>query len=137
VRRDGCYLIRQRPNRRGSPMPGYWEFPGGKCEANETPEAATLRECREEAGLDVAALRTRRVITHQYAHGLVELHYVDCTCNLPSAEPSTESGFRWVPARQLPSYQFPQANEPIVHELAAERIRAASGSERSARHESS
>jgi 8-oxo-dGTP diphosphatase len=118
IRRGGMYLIRRRPDRPGSPMPGVWEFPGGKSEPGETPAAATRRECREETGLDIVVGPVRRVITHRYAHGLVELHYFDGTTEDPAAEPAPGSGFLWIPARMLPSLRFPEANGPILDELA-------------------
>lgn len=118
IHRDGMYLIRRRPDLPGSPMPGVWEFPGGKCEPGETPADATLREGREETGIGLVLGPLRRVITHRYAHGLVELHYFDCTPEDPHAEPSPDSGFLWVPARMLPSLTFPEANGPVLDELA-------------------
>lgn len=120
VSRNGHYLIRQRPALPGSPMPGLWEFPGGKCEARETPAEAAARECREEAGLDVAVARLRMAINHRYPHGLVALSYFDCRCTQPAAEPLPASGFCWVPARELPSLHFPEANQPVLEALARE-----------------
>ncbi len=118
VCREGRYLIRQRPEVPGSPMPGYWEFPGGKCEGDETPEEAARRECWEEAGMRVVAGSARRVIKHEYPHGLVELHYIDCEPEDCRDGPRDGSGFRWVLAAELPRYRFPEANEPILRELA-------------------
>src|SRR4051794_41476076 len=91
VARDGRYLVRQRPP--GGPMAGVWEFPGGKCEPGETPEAATLRECEEETGLAVVVgpLRSRRV--HRYVHAWVELSYYDCSVANPGDEPDPATGF--------------------------------------------
>jgi 8-oxo-dGTP diphosphatase len=120
VARDGSWLIRRRPEAPGSPMPGYWEFPGGKCDGEETPEEATVRECWEEAGLRVVIGSKRRTIRHRYEHGSVELHYVDCRLADPTAEPCPRSGFLWVPAAELCAYQFPEANGPILSELARE-----------------
>jgi 8-oxo-dGTP diphosphatase len=120
VARDGRYLIRQRPELPGSPMPGYWEFAGGKCEPGETAEEAARRECGEEIGVPVRVRRLRQVITHQYPHGLVELYYFDCELADPTAEPSASSGFRWVEAQDLPAYRFPGANEPVVEDLVRE-----------------
>jgi mutator protein MutT len=116
VGRGGRYLIRQRPP--GTAMAGYWEFPGGKCEPGETPEQATLRECREETGLDVHLGPLRRVVVHRYPHAWVELSYFDCTTADPRAEPALETGFRWVHAARLPNLPFPDANGPILEELA-------------------
>ena len=50
---DGRVLLAQRPE--GKPMAGLWEFPGGKIEAGETPEASLIRELKEELGIDVTA----------------------------------------------------------------------------------
>ncbi len=118
VGRDGRYLIRQR--RPGQIMAGVWEFPGGKCEPGEPAEAATERECREEAGLAVVVERLRSRVVHRYPHGLVELSYYDCRTLDPKAEPADGSGFRWVAAADLPGYTFPGANERVVAGLAAE-----------------
>ena len=76
VGRDGRYLIRRRPP--GSSMPGVWEFPGGKCEPGESSEAAAVRECREETGMDVVPRHLRQVITYRYPHAWVEMAYHDC-----------------------------------------------------------
>jgi mutator protein MutT len=120
VGRQGYYLIRERPARAGSPMPGFWEFPGGKCEQGESPEAAAVRECWEETALRVVVGRQRRVITHQYPHGLVELHYRDCLLEDAATPPAADSGFRWVAAAELAGLRFPDANDPILKELAEE-----------------
>ncbi len=98
-------------------MPGLWEFPGGKCEVGETPSQASKRECREEVGVEVVIGRLRRVTTHQYAHGFIELQYFDASTLDPRAEPDPNSGFVWVPASNLDQYTFPEANEPIIAEL--------------------
>jgi mutator protein MutT len=118
VGRAGYYLIRRRPELPDSPMPGYWEFPGGKCEPGESPAAACARECREETGLDVNVAALRRVVTHHYPHGEVRLHYYDCELVNAFDEPVPASGFHWVAAADLPGLRFPDANEPIVDELA-------------------
>ena len=117
IERRGSYLIRQRPE--GSTMAGVWEFPGGKVEAGESPEAATARECWEEVGLAIEVGPMVRRVVHQYPHGLVELSYYQARLSDPDAEPAPESGFRWVLAADLPSYTFPEANEALVATLAS------------------
>jgi 8-oxo-dGTP diphosphatase len=126
VRRADCFLVRRRPA--GTVYAGYWEFPGGKCEPGEDPARATARECLEEIGLPVIVGRLRRVTTHRYPHGLVELHFYDCTTEDPASEPADGTGFRWVPADKLAALRFPEANEDVVEELA--RGHAAGGSRR-------
>jgi 8-oxo-dGTP diphosphatase len=118
IRRADRFLVRRRPE--GTVYAGYWEFPGGKCEPGETPDQATARECLEEIGLRVVVGPLRRVTTHRYPHGLVELFFYDCTTEDPIAEPSDGTGFRWVPADQLTALRFPEANEDVVEELARE-----------------
>ena len=118
VRRGNRYLVRRRPA--GTVYAGYWEFPGGKCEPGEDPAAATERECREEIGLRVLVGALRRTISYRYAHGLVELFFFNCRTEDAGAEPPGCTGFCWVPADELRTLQFPEANEIILEELARE-----------------
>ncbi len=122
IRRGGCYLIRLRPE--GTVYAGYWEFPGGKCEPGETPEQATVRECREETGLDIVPCGLRRTIEHTYPHGRVRLAFFDCEPRDPTAEPEPRHGCRWVRPHELVQYRFPEATEEILDELAAEELSA-------------
>lgn len=120
ISRDGRYLVRRRPPMPGSPMPGFWEFPGGKCEPGEPPEDCVRREILEEVGRPIIVDRLRRVIEHVYPHGHVLLHFFDGHLADPSAEPDPDAGFVWLAVRDLLPLPFPGANEPILAELAAE-----------------
>jgi mutator protein MutT len=120
IGRAGRFLIRQRPPLPGSPMPGVWEFPGGKCHAGETPGQCVLREVLEEVGVEVRVVRLRCVVRHLYPHGDVELHFFDCVTLNATAEPAAGSGFRWATASELPRLEFPGANDVIIAELVAE-----------------
>lgn len=131
IGRAGRFLIRRRPPLPGSPMPGYWEFPGGKCESDETPEQTVRRECLEEVGISILPKSLRRVLVHRYPHGLVQLYFFDCETTDPSAEPTEGSGFLWVEAPALSGYQFPGANEPIVADLIAEAEAGSASHDRS------
>ena len=77
-----------------------------------------LRECLEETGLRVKVGRLRLCTRYRYPHGLVELHFHDCTPHDSAAEPAVETGFRWVPARELAALRFPEANEAVIEQLA-------------------
>jgi 8-oxo-dGTP diphosphatase len=117
IGRGGRYLIRRRPE--GSAMAGYWEFPGGKCEPGESPEAATARECLEEVGVAVVVGGLVHQVIHQYPHGLVELNYFQCATRKVNAEPEAGSGFVWTLATDLPDFRFPEANGVVIAVLAA------------------
>lgn len=115
VERDGRFLVGVRPD--GVPLAGYAEFPGGKCEAGETPEACAVRECREEAGLAVEAVRVLDQRTWEYPHGRVELSFVLCR-PVDDAEPLAL--FRWVARGKLAGLRFPEANAVLVERLIRE-----------------
>lgn len=76
-RDDGQFLLGQRGP--GTFYPGYWEFPGGKVEAGETPRDAIVRELREELGIEVIAATPWIVREHVYAHAHVRLHFFRIT----------------------------------------------------------
>jgi 8-oxo-dGTP diphosphatase len=118
ISRNGRFLVRRRPEE--TVYAGYWEFPGGKCEPGELPVEAVERECLEETGMAIVVGRRRCMTLHRYPHGLVELHFHDCTPAEAASEPEADTGFCWVPAQELTALRFPEANEPIVAELARE-----------------
>ena len=76
-RDDGQFLLGQRGP--GTFYPGYWEFPGGKVEAGETPRDALIRELREELGIEVLEASPWIVREHVYEHAHVRLHFFRVT----------------------------------------------------------
>jgi hypothetical protein len=60
----------------------------------------------------------RRITKYHYPHGLVELFFFDCSTEDGTAEPAESTGFCWIPAAELRALRFPEANEPILEELA-------------------
>jgi 8-oxo-dGTP diphosphatase len=77
LRADGQYLLGQRGP--GTFYPGYWEFPGGKVEAGETPHDAIVRELHEELGIEVTEATPWIVREHVYEHAHVRLHFFRVT----------------------------------------------------------
>ena len=111
---DGRVLLAQRPQ--GKPMAGLWEFPGGKVEPNETPEAALIRELHEELGIDTWAscLAPLTFASHAYPefHLLMPLF----ACRRWQGTPSPREGqaLAWVRARELRDYPMPPADVPLI-----------------------
>ena len=114
---DGRVLITQRPA--GKALEGYWEFPGGKVETGETPEATLIRELNEELGIDVTAacLAPLTFASHAYEHfHLLMPLYV---CRRWSGIPAAREGqtLKWVRARNLGDYKMPPADLPLIAPL--------------------
>lgn len=113
VESAGQFLVGVRAD--GVALAGKHEFPGGKCEADETPKSCAVRECREETGLLVVPREQLTTLIHQYDHGTVELHFWRCSLSpdLPDcATPKAE--FQWISQAVLPSLDFPEANAAVV-----------------------
>lgn len=112
VRHHGRYLVGQRPV--GVALAGFFEFPGGKIEVGETSSEAAVRECREEAGIDVHAeellLRHREV----YPHGEVQLDFWECSPCEKEEDLPVNSPFYWALASELLELEFPEGNREIL-----------------------
>lgn len=116
VEQDGCFLIGQRPE--GVPLAGLWEFPGGKIEPGETPEAAAVRECFEEAGIPVEAMSRYPQHVQPYEHDRVLLLFIACR-PVGQAVSEPRVPFRWVPRVDLSRYEFPSGNRALLELLLA------------------
>jgi len=111
---DGRVLIGRRPE--GKPLAGLWEFPGGKVHDGETPEAALIRELREELAIDTAAscLAPLTFASHAYEdfHLLMPLYV--CRKWKGIVTPLEGQTLKWVRAGDLPGYPMPPADIPLV-----------------------
>jgi 8-oxo-dGTP diphosphatase len=111
---DGRVLLAQRPE--GKSMAGLWEFPGGKIESGETPEAALIRELQEELGIDTWAscLAPLSFASHAYAdfHLLMPLFI----CRKWQGQPQSREGqaLKWVRPADLRNYPMPAADLPLI-----------------------
>jgi 8-oxo-dGTP diphosphatase len=122
-REDRRLLIGQR--RKDDTSPLKWEFPGGKVENGEVPEAALARELREELGATLQQAIEIGRVRHQYANRLDELEIRFFAVKIGAAElaPRPFEQIAWVLPRELSSYDFLAANSQIVAQLATGRIR--------------
>lgn len=112
---EGRYLIaRRKPDVH---LAGYWEFPGGKCEAGEALEDCLIRELREELDVSVSALVPFRVVRHSYPDKTVELHFFRCTIVAGEAVARDCAEIRWVDPRDFHRYRFPPADEDVLRAL--------------------
>ncbi|OAT45634.1 MutT family mutator protein [Proteus hauseri ATCC 700826] len=105
-------FIAQRPLK--SHMGGFWEFPGGKLEDNETPEQALLRELQEEIGIDVTQCTLLDTVAHDFPDRHITLSFFLVTewKNEPYGKEGQLS--RWAPIVSLNADDFPPANRTIV-----------------------
>ena len=111
---DGRVLIARRPE--GKPQAGLWEFPGGKLQGGETPEAALIRELREELGIDTKAscLAPVAFASHPYDdfHLLMPLY----VCRVWKGAIAGREGQKlaWVRPARLADYPMPAADTPLI-----------------------
>jgi len=114
---DKRVLIAQRPA--GKTLAGLWEFPGGKIEPGERPEATLIRELHEEIGIRVqeACLAPLTFASHAYDdfHLLMPLYI----CRRWDGEVIAREGqqLAWVRANKLRDYPMPPADIPLIAHL--------------------
>ena len=116
VERDDAFLLTRRL--KGTHLEGTWEFPGGKCEPGETPEACLTREIREELAAEVEIGERMLVTRHAYTERTVELHFFRASL---VGEPVPQLGqqMRWVPRAELAALDFPDADADLIRILLA------------------
>ena len=111
---DGRVLLARRPP--GKPMAGLWEFPGGKVRGGETPEAALVRELREELGIGVteSGLVPFTFSSHAYDdfHLLMPLYVCRAWRGLVTAREDQE--LEWARTRDMADFPMPPADAPLV-----------------------
>jgi 8-oxo-dGTP diphosphatase len=120
LRGDQVLICQRRPDQ---PMALKWEFPGGKIELGETPEAALVRELDEELGIaaDIGALVTRT--RHTYRNGgAVDLQFFAVHSFRGDVTNRIFQDVRWILLRELTSYDFLAADRDLIRDLAAGKL---------------
>jgi 8-oxo-dGTP diphosphatase len=115
VRREGRILLTKRPDR--GHLAGFWEFPGGKLETGESPEAALVRECREECGIEVDVLDILDVTFHRYPSKDVLLLFYDCRLAFGEVMHLEVAAHEWVLPADLDHYELPPPDAKLVAKL--------------------
>jgi 8-oxo-dGTP diphosphatase len=123
-RGDRRILIGQR--RRGDPSPLKWEFPGGKIETDEEPEAALARELREELGATLVRC-VEMVRVHVYANSTnaMEIRFFAAKILEENIQPRCFEEVAWVLPRELGDYDFLDANRVLIAQLATGKVKPA------------
>jgi 8-oxo-dGTP diphosphatase len=122
-RSDRRILIGQR--RREDTSPFKWEFPGGKIEEGETPEAALARELWEELSVTLEKCAEMGRTRHKYASspGELEIRFYAASIKESSVTPNEFEQIAWVLPKELGNYDFLAANSQLVAQLATGRIK--------------
>lgn len=107
----GRYLVTRRMP--GTHLEGFWEFPGGKCEGDESDAACLRRELREELEADAAIGRLLLTTVYRYSDRVIELRFYTCELRSP---PKSVLGqeMRWVNREELAALEFPPADAELI-----------------------
>lgn len=111
---DGRVLLQRRPA--GKAMAGLWEFPGGKLGQGESPEAALIRELREELGIDTeeSCLAPFTFASHRYDDFQLLMPLYVCRVWKGTVTPQEGQAFKWVRPLDMGGYPMPPADQPLV-----------------------
>ncbi len=111
---DGRVLLAQRP--KGKSMAGLWEFPGGKIEPGETPEAALVRELSEELDIETwnSCLAPLTFASHTYDDFHLLMPLFACRKWEGTPKPKEGQTLKWVRPNELKNYPMPAADIPLI-----------------------
>jgi len=114
IDKDGRVLLAQRPE--GKSMAGLWEFPGGKVETGETPEAALIRELEEELGINTwsSCLAPLTFASHGYDDFHLLMPVFACRKWEGIPRPREGQTLKWVAVNEMRDYPMPPADIPLI-----------------------
>lgn len=108
-------LITKRPA--DAHLGGLWEFPGGKCEANESFEECLIREVQEELGVVVFVVSLLESLTYTYPEKTVRLKFFLCRLSGGEPRPLGCAAVKWVGRKELASHKLPAADARLLEHL--------------------
>ena len=115
LEKDGRIMIAQRKST--DHLAGKWEFPGGKIETGESPEACLARELNEEFHIDVSIGEYLGSILHHYDHISIELMAYRTFWDGGKINSTDHKDYKWVTIDELEQYDFAPADQPFVEKL--------------------
>ena len=115
VYRDEHWLVAKRYAQ--AHLGGLWEFPGGKCEPDEPPMRAAIRELREECGVRAVAERALELLTYDYGDRLVHITPVICRWEAGEPHPIGNEQCRWISSSELRRLEMPPINAEILRAM--------------------
>ena len=114
IERDDAFLVTRRL--RGVHLEGYWEFPGGKCDAGEPLVECLRREIQEELAADVTVGQEIFSVAHDYPERVIELHFFACVL-ADEPKPVLGQEILWAKRADLRALQFPPADNELLERL--------------------
>lgn len=117
IDKDGRVLVNSRPE--GKSMAGFWEFPGGKIEKNETPERALIRELQEELGINtwLSCLAPLTFVSHGYNNFHLLMPLYVCRKWEGMVKPKDNQALKWCYPNQLMKLKMLPADIPLIAHL--------------------
>jgi 8-oxo-dGTP diphosphatase len=119
IEHEGRLLVTRR--QKGAHLEGYWEFPGGKCDHDETHETCLARELLEELAVSAIVGVEILTTTHAYPDRRVELHFFRCRL-LGTPAPQIGQDMRWVTHEELGALSFPPADVELIEFLTRDQL---------------
>ena len=112
IEKDGKIFCAQRPE--GKSLGGFWEFPGGKLEAGESPQAALRREIQEELATHVEVGERLCTVTHDYPNFHLTMHCYLCRVVAGNLSLLEHNASRWLSRSELEDVQWLPADVEVV-----------------------
>jgi 8-oxo-dGTP diphosphatase len=118
IKRDGLVLAAQRSASMSLPL--KWEFPGGKIDHEESPEACLRRELVEEMGIHIHVGKSLPLNTHRYPTFTVTLYPFVCSIKSGEIVLHEHAAITWLPPQELHTLDWAEADIPVIGSYLAE-----------------